>query len=27
MNSRNPTARGFAERTAVNTPLQGRRRI
>jgi DNA polymerase-1 len=23
MNSRNPTARGFAERTAVNTPLQG----
>jgi len=23
MNSRNPNARGFAERTAVNTPLQG----
>jgi DNA polymerase-1 len=23
MNSRNPSARGFAERTAVNTPLQG----
>jgi DNA polymerase-1 len=23
MNSRNPTARNFAERTAVNTPLQG----
>jgi DNA polymerase-1 len=23
MHSRNPTARGFAERTAVNTPLQG----
>jgi DNA polymerase I len=23
MNTRNPTARGFAERTAVNTPLQG----
>ena len=23
MNSRNPTARGFAERTAVNSPLQG----
>jgi DNA polymerase I len=23
MNSRNFTARGFAERTAVNTPLQG----
>jgi DNA polymerase-1 len=23
MQSRNPTARGFAERTAVNTPLQG----
>ncbi|MBI3681585.1 MAG: DNA polymerase I [Acidobacteria bacterium] len=23
MNSRNPAARGFAERTAVNTPLQG----
>ncbi len=23
MNSKNPTARGFAERTAVNTPLQG----
>ncbi len=23
MNSRNPNARGFAERTAVNSPLQG----
>ena len=23
INSRNPNARGFAERTAVNTPLQG----
>jgi DNA polymerase-1 len=23
MNSRNPNARSFAERTAVNTPLQG----
>ena len=23
MHSRNPAARGFAERTAVNTPLQG----
>jgi DNA polymerase I len=23
MNSRNPSARGFAERTAVNSPLQG----
>src|SRR4029450_3874959 len=23
MNSRNPNSRGFAERTAVNTPLQG----
>jgi DNA polymerase-1 len=23
MNSRNPTARGFAERTAVNSPIQG----
>jgi DNA polymerase-1 len=23
MNSRNPNARGFAERTAVNTPMQG----
>ena len=23
MNTRNPNARGFAERTAVNTPLQG----
>jgi DNA polymerase-1 len=23
MNSRNPAARNFAERTAVNTPLQG----
>jgi DNA polymerase I len=23
MNSRNPNLRGFAERTAVNTPLQG----
>ncbi|MBS1833367.1 MAG: DNA polymerase I, partial [Acidobacteria bacterium] len=23
MHSRNPSARGFAERTAVNTPLQG----
>jgi len=23
MNSKNPNARGFAERTAVNTPLQG----
>ena len=23
MNSRNPNARGFAERTAVNTPIQG----
>jgi DNA polymerase-1 len=23
MHSRNPNARGFAERTAVNTPLQG----
>ncbi len=23
MNSRNPNARNFAERTAVNTPLQG----
>jgi DNA polymerase-1 len=23
MNSRNPNARGFAERTAINTPLQG----
>jgi DNA polymerase-1 len=23
MDSRNPNARGFAERTAVNTPLQG----
>ena len=23
MQSRNPNARGFAERTAVNTPLQG----
>jgi DNA polymerase-1 len=23
MHSRNPTARSFAERTAVNTPLQG----
>ncbi len=23
MNSRNPTARGFAERTAMNTPIQG----
>jgi DNA polymerase-1 len=23
MKSRNPNARGFAERTAVNTPLQG----
>src|SRR5438309_2195499 len=23
MNSRNPAARGFAERTAVNSPIQG----
>ena len=23
MNSRNPNARGFAERTAVNSPIQG----
>jgi DNA polymerase-1 len=23
MNSRNPNARGFAERTAINTPMQG----
>jgi DNA polymerase-1 len=23
MNTRNPSARGFAERTAVNSPLQG----
>jgi DNA polymerase-1 len=23
MNSRNPNARGFAERTAMNTPIQG----